>query len=268
MVSSVDRVRHATSQRSLDLLDRVDYRLCETEAEREEVYRLRYRAYLSDNVIEPRSDRRLTDRFDDAPNSWTFAVYFDGALASSLQISLATPDMPSTPSVEVFSDVLDPFLAQGKIIVDPTRFVADPFRERKMPELPYFTLRLAYVACEYFNADLGTAAVRAEHQAFYRRVFMHKVLGSPRVYPQLAKPFSLMAVDFKTLRRQVFERYPIFRSTLFERRMLFGRQGVLVKPTVVTLSEPSMSRVSIAPGGAGMASSAAAGQRRGFLNRD
>jgi hypothetical protein len=246
VVSSVDRARHA-SPRGLDLLDRVDYRLCETDAEREEVYRMRYRAYLNDSIIEPRADHRLTDRFDDAPNSWTFAVYFDGEPASSLRISLATPEMPSTPSVEVFSDVLEPFLAQGKIIVDPTRFVADPCRARKMPELPYFTLRLAYVACEYFNADLGTAAVRAEHQAFYRRVFMHDVLGEPRFYPQLAKPFSLMAVDFKALRSKVFQRYPIFRSTLFERRMLFTRRQDHARPTMVTLREPGKSQISIAP---------------------
>ena len=256
MVSSVDQAQ--ASPRGLDLLDRVDYRLCETEAEREEIYRMRYRAYLNDDIIAPRGDRRLTDCFDDAPNSWTFAVYFDGALASSLRISVATPEMPATPSMEVFSDVLEPFLAQGKIIVDPTRFVADPSRARKMPELPYFTLRLAYVACEYFNADIGTAAVRAEHQAFYRRVFMHTVLGEPRFYPQLDKPFSLMAVDFKALRAKVFQRYPVFRSTLFERRMLFARQLERAKSSVITLHDPAMTRVTIAPEGAGRADRAAA----------
>jgi len=251
VVSSVKQAQQASS-RGLDLLNRVDYRLCETEADREEIYRMRYRAYLNDDIIGPRADRRLTDRFDDAPNSWTFAVYFDGALASSLRISVATREMPATPSMEVFSDVLEPLVAQGKIIVDPTRFVADPSRSRKMPELPYFTLRLAYVACEYFNADIGTAAVRAEHQAFYRRVFMHDVLSGPRFYPQLDKPFSLMAVDFKALRDKVFQRYPIFRSTLFERRMLFTRQADRVAPSsVITLRDPAMTGVSIAPHGSG-----------------
>ena len=247
-MSPVNKAQHKGTPRGLDLLDHVDYRLCETDADKEEVYRLRYRAYLDDNIIAPRADRRLTDRFDDAPNSWTFGVYFDGVLASSLRISLATPDMPSTPSVEVFSDVLEPFLNAGKIIVDPTRFVADPARERKMPELPYFTLRLAFVACEYFNADLGTAAVREEHQAFYRRVFMHKVMSAPRFYPQLDKPFSLMAVDFKLLRDKVFQRYPIFRSTLFERRMMFERRLPVATAPGVAVPDPALNRVSIVPG--------------------
>ena len=44
------------------------------------------------------------------------------------------------------------------------------------------TLRLAYVACKHFRADIGTATVRKEHQAFYRRVFLHKTLCPPRRY--------------------------------------------------------------------------------------
>jgi hypothetical protein len=223
-VNAVVRAQNAYLAHGVDLLDHVDYRLAEDEADKEEIYRLRYRAYLNEGAINPRDDQRLTDTFDSAANSWTFGIYFDGELASSVRISVATPDMPLTPAVDAFPDVLEPLLAQGKVIVDPNRFVADPLREQKTPELPYFTLRLAYVACEYFNADYGTATVRAEHQAFYRRVFMHKALCPPRPYPTLTKPLSLMAVDFHAMRDKVFARYPIFRSTFFERRMLFERR--------------------------------------------
>lgn len=204
-----------------ELLDRVDYRLAETEAEKEAIYALRYRAYLHEGAIEPRADRRLKDRFDDAPNSWIFGVFVDGGLASSLRISVATPDNPDTPAVDAFSDILLPEIAKGKIIVDPNRFVAEP--NLKLPHLPYMTLRLAYVACSYFNADIGTATARAEHQAFYRRVFMHEALCPPRPYPTLTKPLALMAVDFPALREKVYARYPYFRSSYFERRMLFER---------------------------------------------
>ena len=59
--------------------------------------------------------------------------------------------------------------------------------QKRFPELPYVTLRLAYMACEYFNADLGLAIVRAEHQAFYRRVFLHETIAEPRLFPGLAQ---------------------------------------------------------------------------------
>src|ERR1700736_5185328 len=192
------------------LLEQVDYRLAETEAEREAIYSLRYRAYLQEGAIEPRADQRLTDRFDDLPNSWVFGIYIDGELRSSLRVSVATPDNDDTPAVNAFRDLLEPELAQGKVIVDPNRFVADPLSRDKFAELPYLTVRLGYVACAYFNADIGTATVRQEHQAFYRRVFVQEALCAPRPYPTLTKPLCLMAADYMSVRERIFERYPCF----------------------------------------------------------
>ena len=71
------------ADRSIELLDRVDYRLVETPADRDIIYRLRYRAYLNEGAIETNRDHKIFDRFDEMPNSWIFAVYLDGALASS-----------------------------------------------------------------------------------------------------------------------------------------------------------------------------------------
>jgi hypothetical protein len=215
----------AALRRSSDLLDQVDYRLAETEAEKDAIYRLRYSAYLNEGAIEPRADQRLTDRFDDLPNSWVFGIYLDGQLTSSLRVSVATPDNDDTPAVNAFRDLLDPELAQGKVIVDPNRFVADPLRRTKYPELPYLTVRLGYVACDYFNADVGTATVRAEHRAFYRRLFLQKSLCEPRPYPTLTKPLCLMAADCLSVRDKIFERFPLMRSSASERRMLFKRRS-------------------------------------------
>ncbi|MDQ8729001.1 hypothetical protein [Bradyrhizobium sp. LHD-71] len=210
-------------ERVFRLLERVDYRLAETSAEKAEIYRLRYRAYLDEEAIAPNSEKRLWDRFDDLPNSWIFGVHIDGMLVSSLRICVASPENPDTPAVEAFGDLLRPLLAQGKVIVDPNRFVAEPSRA-KSPMLPYLTLRLAYAACSYFNADVGTATVRSEHRAFYRRVFLHEPLCEPRPYPTLTKPLCLMAVDFPARREKVFRRYPYFSSTMSERRALFERR--------------------------------------------
>ncbi|GLR87560.1 N-acyl amino acid synthase FeeM domain-containing protein [Bradyrhizobium iriomotense] len=208
-----------------DLLTDVDYRLAETHEEKEEIYNLRYRAYLREGAVKESADGRVTDRYDDLPNSWTFGVYLQGELCSSVRISLLTAEWRESTSTDVFPDVLLPRLDRGEVMIDPTRFVADPDKARRVPELPYLTLRIAYMACEQFKADLGLAIVRAEHQAFYRRVFLHATIAEPRLVPGLTKPFGLMAADFPSFRKRVFERYPVMRSTAFERRMLFGRRG-------------------------------------------
>ena len=244
-MSSVQATRSGPLQRKIELLDQVDYRLAETEEEKDEIYRLRYRAYLHEGAIEPNRDRKITDRFDNLPNSWIFGVYFEGMLASSLRISVASPEWPETPSMSVFPEILEPELEKGRVMVDPTRFVAEPARAKRIPELPYMTLRLAYVACEYFHADLGLASVRAEHQAFYKRVFLHTI-SPPRDYPTLTKPICLMAIDFPNMREKVFTRYPFLRSSYFERRMLFERNSDRLSP-VVKLPEFPFERASVVP---------------------
>jgi hypothetical protein len=209
--------------RTSDPLDQVDYRLAQTPEEKDEIYRLRYRAYLREGAIRPSTDGRVIDQFEDAPNAWTFGVYFQGELYSSIRVSVLTSEWRMSPSVELFGDVLHPELDKGKVIIDSTRFVAEPERARNFPELPYVTVRLGSMAGVYFNADYGLAIVRPEHQAFYRRVFLHETWCEPRLYPGLVKPVGLMAAHLPTVRDRVLARYPFLRSSAFERRTLFDR---------------------------------------------
>lgn len=209
--------------RSASLFEHVDYRLADTPDEKEEIYKLRYRAYLREGAIQPSSEQHVVDQYDDLPNSWIFGVYVHGELCSSIRISLLTSEWRQSSAADVFGDILHPRLDRGEVMIDPARFVADPDRARRIPELPYLTVRLGYMACEHFNADSALAVVRPPHQAFYRRVFMHETIAEPRLSPGLLKPVGLMATDFRATRERVFARYPVMRSTAFERRMCFER---------------------------------------------
>src|SRR5882724_8279806 len=208
----------------INTLHHVDYRLAKTPEEKEAIYRLRYRAYLEEGAVKASDDQRVSDAYDDLPNSWTFGVYVRAELYSSIRISVLTSEWRQSCSAQAFGEILHPRLDRGEVIIDPARFVADPDKARRFPGLPYLTLRLAYLACEHFSADVGLAIVRAEHQAFYRRVSLHETIAEPRLFPVLLKPVGLMAADFPSQREKVFKRYPMMRSTAFERRMLFERE--------------------------------------------
>src|SRR3954453_8482775 len=213
--------------RGAALFDRIDYRLIETPEDRDNLYVMRYRAYLHAGLIEPSESRRVTDRFDDAPNTWNFGVYVDGELCSSVRIHVLTSDWRMSYTTEVFGDVLHPRLDRGEVLIDPCRFVADPEKHQRFPELPYLTVRLAFVACEHFYAGTGRATNRTDHQAFYRRIFLHETISpEPRGFPGWpTKKAVLMASDFRNLREKVLTRFPIMRSSAFERRMLFQRSS-------------------------------------------
>ena len=206
------------------LLSRVDYRRADTLEEREAIFRLRYAAYLQESAIPPDASGRFCDALDDTDNAWIFGIYVEGELASSIRLHVATRQLPELPALGIFSDHLSPTLAAGRTIIDPTRFVVDRAASRRYPELCYVTTRLAWLASEYFNTNLLLATVRAEHQAFYRRVFGHRLICKPRHYPSLIKPICLMALDYRLACERVVQRYPFFSSTGAERRALFGRR--------------------------------------------
>ena len=211
------------SARVASLLDRIDCRPAETDEEREAIFRHRYEAYVREGAISPNISRTFADPYDESENAWLFGLYLDGELASSIRIHVASQAHPDFPSFHVFPDLMEPELAAGKVIVDPTRFVTDRNLSRLHPGLPHVTLRLCWLAAEYFHAEHFLVAIREEHQAFYRRTFNHRLICPPRPYPLLSKPISLMTVNYGRVADQVHRRYPFFRSTFFERRMLFGR---------------------------------------------
>jgi hypothetical protein len=203
------------------LLDRVDYRLASTDADREAIFKLRYESYTREGTIPPSFARRLSDRYDDADNTWIFGVYVDDELASSIRFTIADQSIFDLPAISVFPDILEPLLKDGKTILDPTRFVTDPNARRRYPKLSYVTVRIALMAAEFLRADMLLATVRTEHQAFYNRVLGHQVLADARPYPSLTRPISLMNLDYLAAKPAIQRRYPFFRSTLFERRSLF-----------------------------------------------
>ena len=226
------------SNRIADLLHRLDCRVAETSEEREAIFRLRYECYLREGAISPNASETFSDPYDDSPNARIFGLYLDGELASSIRIHVTSPEHTDFPSYHVFEDLLEPELAAGRVIVDPTRFITNKTLSQLNPGLPHATLRLCWLAAEHFRAEHFLVAIRTEHQAFYRRTFQHRLICDARPYPLLAKPISLMTVNVAEVAEQVYQRYPFFRSTYFERRMLFGRN--LFAPrraTVVSMDE-------------------------------
>jgi len=218
---------------------------CHSE-QREAIFRLRYDAYRREGMIPANSSATFSDTYDWTPNAYLIGLYIEGKLASSIRIHVASREYPDCPTLQVFPEYLHPELDAGKIIIDPTRFVADEDLSRLHVELPYATLRLCHLAAEYFHADLALAAVRVEHQAFYRRAFNYQQLCEPRPYPLLAKPIGLMAIHYPTVSVDVRRRYPLFQSTFAERRRLFERRHVprtqSKAPNHETARSPSTAR--------------------------
>jgi len=228
-VAALAREPQSTNDRLLELLDRIDYRLAITDEDREAVFRLRYDAYTREDGVSTRFDRRLSDRYDDLDNTTVYGMFIDGVLATTIRVSVVTAETPDCPAWEVYPDLLEPFLKEGKVLIDPTRHANSEAAFRAYPGLlPYLTIRIPWMVAEYYKADAILAGVRAEHRAFYRRTFGSRQLGEARQYPTLLKPHYLTYGEFRQVREGVERRFPSFRSTAFERRMLVEGQTLSV----------------------------------------
>jgi len=210
----------------LDLLSTVEYRRCDKGEDRETMYRLRYRSYLASGMVSPNASRMVTDRFDDLPNCMNFGVHIDGEMVSTIRLHHLTCENPDSPTAYVFDDVLGVRIAAGETFIDPSRFAADPAATAQFPYLPYMTLRLAVMACVYFEPDFCLSTIRPDHAAFYRRIFDSKQVGSLRQFPGLNYDVVLCQAHYTSVARNTMGRYPFFKPSPMEQRLMFGKPGV------------------------------------------
>ncbi len=205
----------------LAYLQKADYRVASSKIDREEIFRLRYESYLREGAISQNETGMFNDAYDNFDNCWMFGVYLEDKLASSIRCHVISPENRKGPALDVFPDIVGPMIESGQTVVDPTRFVADSVAAETYPEIPFLTLRVACMIYDYYEADYCLATVRKEHAAFYRRVFNAEILCEPRPYPALNAPICLLKTNVSSFREKLLRRYPIFESSLTERRMLF-----------------------------------------------
>ena len=195
------------SGRGADLLDHVDYRLAETPEEKDEIYRLRYRAYLREGAIRP-SDPSASpiattsaQRLDLRRLSRRRALQFHPRQRADVGMA----DVALGRSVRRY---LHPELDRGEIIIDPTRFVADPAKASvsgtALCDGAAWLYRVRSLQCRYRLAN-----VRPEHQAFYRRVFLQRPLPSRDCFPGLDQAGRTDGGAIIPRARKVFERLSV-----------------------------------------------------------
>ena len=228
MSATIQRASGATSRFALtliDLLDRVQYRRVSAGEQFDPVYRLRYEAYRREEFIPINSQQITRDAFDDADNCYCYGVYIDDRLVSSIRLHVATAEKRTSPSRNIWPDVLGGILDDGGSYVDPSRFTADHEASLAFPALPYLTLRIAVMASEHFKVRYCISSVRPEHAAFYKRVFGSEQLAGEGYWGELTFPVCLYASHIPVMYPRVIARFPFFDSTKEEREALFAPVG-------------------------------------------
>jgi hypothetical protein len=181
-----------------ELLERIEYRRCESGEDIEAIYRLRYKAYRLHGFVEESSDQMVTDDLDDAPNCYRFGVFIDGELVGTVRIHHISKDEPYGPVMKTFDDILRPRLERGESFINPTMLAAEPYYRSPLQALPYLTLRLGLVASVYrvLPPDIRRRSTRetedlsADQRACH--ALRRELRGEPGAHPEA---LSLLPFD-------------------------------------------------------------------------
>ncbi len=227
------------TKRVLRLLDRTEYRLCEGGEDLEAIYRLRYKSYVLNGIIDPNPQRLYSDDIDDAPNCRRYGVFVEGRLVSTVRIHVLDRFNLQSPSTIAFGDIILPRLEAGEVFIDPSRLATDPDIAGRNPLLPYITLRIAVAASVHYKANYCLSTVRLDHAGFYRKIFQSEKVADPRPYPGSKVPVIMYQGDVRVI-PDIFRRYPFFDSSPLERKLLFDRPSIgLDAPLTVIPSVPN-----------------------------
>ncbi|MFZ1772879.1 MAG: hypothetical protein WAT78_02850 [Rhizobiaceae bacterium] len=218
-----------------ELLKRTEYRRCENGEDEEAIYRLRYESYRNSQLMPELDTRTLIDKHDNDPNCMKYAVYIDGNLVSTIRIHHLTRETPMSATFDLFEPELRSRLERGETFIDPSRLAADPAWTSIHRSIPYITLRIAVAATDWFDVTSCLSVVRDEHAAFYKRIFHSELAGDSRRPPGMMVNCSMFESRTDTNMQRTLERYPFFRSTAREQRMLFSRPLAGVAPAVTVL---------------------------------
>jgi hypothetical protein len=219
------------ADRVAEMLERIEHRLAICQADREAAYRLRYEAYLRQNLLNERLDAMLYDEvYDKSPNSLITMTYIDGELASTVRVHVITDEAAISPALDVFPDVLAARLRERRVIIDPSRLAARAEMAKRFPELPYFALRPPWMAAHHFNAGFIVVSCAIGHLGYYRRTFRAQAWSDLRSYPKVTAKVVCVGLEFAAERDGVEARYPSFRSTPAEREALFGEFSLSLGP--------------------------------------
>lgn len=220
-MSPTPKTRSNFVESIVGLMPRLEFRRIKRAEDFAEVFRLRYRAYIANELIEPNQRGMSIDNYDLLENCQIFGLYLDGNLSSSLRIHRVTADTPWCPAIKSFGEYLKPELEQGNSFVDGSRFCVEPSRDPELSALPFLTVRFAYMASVHFAATYNISVVRSEHAAFYRRYYgFERWAGDVRL-DWYKLPVDLYVGDMRENRSRIDERLPFMQSNFEERLMLF-----------------------------------------------
>ena len=177
--------------------------IARTDAELDQVFRLRYACYRRKGAIEPRADERFKDPFDELESTFSFLVRTASQdPLATVRISVVHParGWTESPACHVYGDHPAFQKIAGESYVEASRlcFGVDARRDS-------FVRLLGNMAAlaDFYEVGWLVACPRTEHSGIYQRMFGFEPLAAPRKYYGVNFETQLLGIRREALLRHV-----------------------------------------------------------------
>ncbi len=170
-----------------------------SDADRELVYRLRYRAYRAADGIAPRASEQVRDEMDEHPFARSYLLRDGDRVVGTIRSNVYRHGQPGHRLflADYWPSEAMPWLADAEAVVESSRFAVDP----DLPEhqltylLRLFSVHNANAAAH--GARYVVSAVQRRHIPFYRLRLKFEVVSEPlHVVGLNIEPCSIVRVDY------------------------------------------------------------------------
>ena len=165
----------------------------------QEIFELRYTAYLDKASISANTQGVFSDPYDMAPNCHSFIEYIEGMPAGSIRACVYQPVRPhlGIPAQELFPEEMEDHIGHEATVVESNKFVVHPTFQHKALRLKFKLFKNVETGADYI-----VTSPRATQIDFYRGMQFEAISGVKR---SLALDFDvvLMACNLKEARQRV-----------------------------------------------------------------
>ncbi len=214
-----------------------DIRVLAREADRSEIFGLRYRAYRDVWGIDESKDDQFRDAFDDSPSTMVLAAYDHGRCVGTLRISFSRPSrgVSALPCAAYYPEIKEIRLHTGGVFVEMSRMAIDPAITNTSYRTTLYAalVRAAFMAAQAANVTMIFIATHADWVRFYEYMLGFKRIGRPALYPPGNTPITLLGGTFAVAQRRQRAQNAFFKITPYE----VARMHAAIAPALAAADE-------------------------------
>lgn len=194
----------------------ITLRVLSSKCDKTELYRLRYRAFLTAGWIKEDAKGEFVDQYDHIASSFSIGAFHNDKCIGSLRLAFGGAGaLPKSMPCEVpFGDEILSLAASGhRRFIEFSRMAVEPeLTNNSFRTTLYGSLvRAGFISSYAGGADMALIAVHEKFSPFYQRMCGFRVLGASQSYADIREPTHLLGREMNALddhRRQ--------RNTFFE----------------------------------------------------